>query len=182
LGVRQPEHSAELIGEKMATTQVQGLDIVGRKQPLPIGEEGWGILGPVHTKWVNLHVYWVLPLGVVAITLLTLSAFDAFDQKKVVLVSAPVTSSKSTSSQEQGMTTATVKQALVEVGQILAATDKVRSQVKSMVQAELPPTLPALIPAPQIAIPLPKTNKEQAESAKPEPSKVQSVWDLDTNK
>lgn len=151
----------------MARTQVIGLNIQGRKQPLPINEESWGIHGPIQTKWVNRHVYWVVPLGTAIVLLLALGAFDAFDQKEVIKTILVPDSSQPTATQDQGMTTATVKAALAETETILSAAGRIAEQMKpsqEIVVRDMAPPPPAPL---------------TTEPPKPEPpARRPSIWDL----
>ena len=151
----------------MAKTQVTGLTIEGRKQPLPIGQEPWGIHGPIQTRWVNFHVYWVLPLGAILITLLAMGACDVFDDNVVRTTPVPGSalsqSQPAPTQQEQGMTTATVKEALAETETILSAADRIAKQMR-------PPEEKAVV----VRDPAPKQQEQ--------PATPKSIWDLPANR
>src|SRR3989344_882422 len=151
----------------MAKTRVVGLKITGRSQSLPIDKERWDVLGPTHTKWVNLHVYWVLPLGVVLIMWLALGASGVFDQKEVVktvLVEMPKVASNSQPA-PAGRTIADIMLALKEYTDLLKAGGQVRIQQRVMAREEVQP----LTPPPPTPV----------EKPKPEaPAKPPSIWDI----
>lgn len=63
----------------MAHVNIDGYRNTATDEVLEVDAEQWGLHGPAHTRWVEKHVYWVLPLGTLfLLTLLFLVFFWGF--------------------------------------------------------------------------------------------------------
>lgn len=63
----------------MAHVSIDGYRNTATDEVLAVDSEQWGLHGPVHTRWVERHVYWVLPVGTLFLfTLLFLVFFWGF--------------------------------------------------------------------------------------------------------
>ena len=59
----------------MAHVRFNGYREFVSDEVLPVKEEQWGLHGPAHTRWVETHVYWVLPFGTMLLVTLTFLVF-----------------------------------------------------------------------------------------------------------
>ncbi|MBI2068746.1 MAG: hypothetical protein HYT67_01425 [Candidatus Yanofskybacteria bacterium] len=59
----------------MAHVRFNGYREFVSDEVLSVEEERWGLHGPAHTRWVEKHVYWVLPVGTLFLVALLFLVF-----------------------------------------------------------------------------------------------------------